>query len=87
MAQIDIVKELIKDNPGMPQTLLTVFADALTIYREAISNIKANGAIVAHPRTGAPIDNPYLKVQDVQGKILSRMTGIKADRVLTLLNK
>ena len=54
MAQIDIVKELIKDNPGMPQTLLTVFADALTIYREAKSNIKANGAIVAHPRTGRP---------------------------------
>lgn len=33
-------------------------------YTAAQANIEANGAIVADPRTGSPIQNPYLVVRD-----------------------
>lgn len=85
MGQIDIVAELAKDNPKASTVALRIYADALRTYHEASANVRAQGAVCAHPRTGAPIDNPYLKVQAQQAAILSKMRYISGDRVLLLL--
>lgn len=82
---INIFDELRKDNPTKRSIDLQVFADALSVYKEAAQNVRANGAIVSHPRTGAPIENPYLKIQTAKGAVLAKMASIKSDRVLTLL--
>ena len=83
---IDIETELLRDNPSARLVDIRVFADNLRVYHEASLNIKANGAIVMHPKTGAPIENPYLKVKKQAGDSLSRSSKkIKADRVIKLL--
>lgn len=85
MEQIEIIKELKKDNKNAREIDLKIFANALLIYTEATANINQNGAICRHPRTGAPMENPYLKIQATQGGILSKMRNIKSDRVLKLI--
>lgn len=82
---LDLEAELRKDNPGAKATDLRVYADALQVYVEASRNIRANGAVCQHPRTGAPIENPYLKIQTAQGAVLAKMPRIKGDRALALL--
>lgn len=49
---------------GTQTDLATIYAHTFCEYVEAMENIQANGAVVANPRTGAPIDNPFLKVRD-----------------------
>lgn len=49
---------------GVSESIATIFADQLLTYREANDNIQRHGSIVAHPRTGEPIENPYLKLRD-----------------------
>jgi phage terminase small subunit len=85
MAEIDIEAELRKDNRSTRAIDLRVFADALRTYHEASANIRKHGAIVMHPRTGAPLENPYLKVQEKAGAVLTRMRSIRADRISALL--
>jgi hypothetical protein len=82
---IDILAELAIDNPKVPAVTLQMYADALRSYVEASKNIEANGSVCSHPRTGAPIDNPYLRVRDQQGAVLRKMRAIKGDRVLKRL--
>lgn len=82
---INVFDELREDNPSKRSIDLRVFADALSVYEEAARNVRANGAIVSHPRTGAPIENPYLKIQTAKGAVLAKMVTIKSDRVLKLL--
>ena len=82
---IDIIEELAKDNPKARRVTMRIYADALRQYIEASENVGRNGSICAHPRTGTPIENPYLKVQKEQGKILDRMKTLKSDRVFDLL--
>jgi len=83
---INIFNELRKDNLTKRSIDLQVFADALRVYIEAARNVRENGAIVAHPRTGAPIENPYLKIQTTKGIVLAKMSTVKSDRVMKLLN-
>ena len=82
---IDIANELAKDNPAARVIHLQVFAGAMATYREAARNVKANGAIVMHPRTGAPIENPYLRIAESSSRILCKMR-IQSDRVARLLD-
>jgi hypothetical protein len=84
---LNLEKELQADNPRARQVDLRVFADALRAYVHASENIREHGSIVQHPRTGAPIENPYLKVAKQTGDVLARMRGIKGDRVLELLRR
>lgn len=42
---------------------IAMYADAYMDYQEAVENIRKNGNIVLHPRTGAPVDNPYASVK------------------------
>ena len=81
----EIIEELKLDNPRASDVDLGIYADALRIYQEAAENVKKNGAICAHPRTGTPMDNPYLKVMASQSAILRKYPKMKADRVLALL--
>lgn len=42
---------------------IAMYAASFISYLEADDNINRNGSIVAHPRTGSPMENPYLKVR------------------------
>ena len=49
---------------GTATPLATLYRDLYCEYREAADNIALNGAVCANPRTGAPIQNPYLVIRD-----------------------
>lgn len=75
--------EIIHDSDTVFSYLITLgnsaedsrlYADAFTEYREAMRNIRANGAVVVNPRTNAPLDNPYLKIRDRAAARLQKMT-------------
>ncbi len=83
---VDVAAQLRLDNKTLRAVDLRVFADALSAYCEASENIRRNGTIVMHPRTGAPIENPYLKISKQAGQLLTKMRLVKADRVLALLH-
>jgi len=87
MEKIDVFAELVKDNPKRSLIELQIYADALTIYTEASTNVKTHGAIVMHPRTGAPIENPYLKIQTAKGAAIAKMPRVKSNRVVNLLEQ
>lgn len=83
---IDIEAELTLDNPREKAVTLRLFADQLRIYCEAAANVQKNGAVVFHPRTGAPVENPYLKIQAATAAAMERPAKrIKADRTLRLI--
>ena len=85
MGEINILEELKLSNPKKKEMELKIYADAMLLYVEAAKNVQDNGAICSHPRTGTPIENPYLKVMATQGKVLARMKHIQADDVMRLL--
>lgn len=82
---IDVAAELRIDNPALPSPVIQMYADALDAYVAASANIKANGAICLHPRTGQPIENPYVKIQCQYQKTIASMRQVNADRVFHLL--
>lgn len=49
---------------GVAADLATLYAVAFLEYEAAQDNIGRLGAVVSNPRTGVPIDNPFLKVRD-----------------------
>lgn len=59
----EVVATLKRDNPGAGGDIVAMYADCFMDYTEAAENIAKNGNIVAHPRTGSPIENPYIKVK------------------------
>jgi phage terminase small subunit len=63
MTRGKIIGWLLRDNPRAARSDIEMYADLLLDYQAAQSNIDAHGAIVFHPKTGAPIDNPYLRVR------------------------
>lgn len=58
---------------GVGEAKATVYTDAYLEYQIATANIAEYGMIVKHPRTGNPIENPYLAIRDRAEKKLSRM--------------
>ena len=86
MGEVDILAELTRENPKANAVDLRVYADALATYREAAENIDRNGAIVQHPRTGAPIENPYLKIRTSAGATLTKLRHIKTKSIAGMLN-
>ena len=57
-------------NPSIHRHVLAVLLDAIKLYGEASENIGKNGAITGHPKTGAPIVNPYLPIRDMASKTI-----------------
>ena len=84
---VDIESELTKDNPKISGIDIKIYADAMRTYWEATKNITLNGVICSHPRTGTPLENPYMKIRTQQAAILSKLPRIKSDRVLKLLQE
>ena len=79
---VQVREFLLGDNPGAPLVDVSLFADALLNYFEATGNLAENGAIVADPRTGAPFENPYLKIQERAGAILRKFSHLETDNTL-----
>lgn len=55
------------------------YADCFLEYQEATRNIDEHGTIVSHPRTGNPIENPYLAIRDRALRKLQSMKGINSE--------
>lgn len=77
MTKEEQISSLAADNPRAPREVLDVYVTALAEYRAADANIAELGTVVAHPRTGAPIDNPMMRVRDAA---LRRMRACKLRR-------
>jgi len=73
----EVLAILRRDNPGARADEMAMYAGSYLSYQEAAENIEKNGAIVAHPRTGAPIDNPYLKVRSAAMSELRKFGRLK----------
>lgn len=76
-----VIGVLQEQNPSASSQLLAMYADAFGDYRAAQKNIDEHGVIVVHPRTGSPIDNPYLKVRESARKALLELKGKGLPRV------
>lgn len=79
-------KELSKDaiaalliDAGARLDLAAHYADAFIEYRTATANIDKHGIIVANPRNGSPMENPYLGVRDRALKKLRTMDDVDSD--------
>lgn len=57
-------------NADASEVEIGIYADYMKSYTTATSNIREHGEIVQHPRTAAPITNPYLEVRDGAVKML-----------------
>jgi phage terminase small subunit len=76
------VREILLEAGAEPD-VATMYAHAWAEYREAQESITKNGAVVANPRTGAPITNPYLKVRDAaEAKLLRLARRARGNPVL-----
>jgi phage terminase small subunit len=82
---MDITAELKRDNPMCRDIEIEAYANALKAYVEASENIEKNGVICLHPRTGTPFENPYVKIQSQQFKVLSSLKKVKSNRVLAMM--
>lgn len=49
---------------GVPDDLANLYADAWAEFVDATENVARVGSVCKHPRTGAPMENPYLRVRD-----------------------
>ena len=82
MNREEVIGILKRDNPAAGMDLVCMYADCFTDYREAADNIAKNGNIVAHPRTGSPIENPYIKVKAAAMAQLRKMARLKNTEAL-----
>lgn len=77
MTKDEVLSILRRDNPAARSDDVAMYADCFMDYREAQDNIAKNGNIVAHPRTGSPIENPYIKVKASAMANLRKITRIR----------
>lgn len=52
---------------------MALYCSVFVTFWEAELNIRQNGTICAHPRTGAPLENPYLRVREQAMKSITAM--------------
>ena len=69
-------------NPGQPDAVVRIYADACCAYLEAQGNIRQYGEVVQHPRTGAPITNPYAAVRKEAAATIGKYPRMKSGGVL-----
>lgn len=65
-----VIAKLRELNPRVSDATIAIYAAAFIEHRIAQENIDQHGAIVFHPRTGSPIDNPYVAARDRASKTL-----------------
>jgi phage terminase small subunit len=73
MTKAEVLEILRRDNPKARQQDLVLYADIFVQYQEAADNVAKNGSVCAHPRTGAPMPNPYAAVQSRAFKDLATL--------------
>lgn len=56
---------------------IAIYADAFIEYRAAQANIDQHGTIVFHPKTGAPIENPYIAIRNKASQVIQRFDMLK----------
>ena len=66
-----------EDDPDLQSADLEMYLDQWATYAEAVENIQRVGAVAIHPRTGAPITNPYLQIRDQAQAAMSRMKRVR----------
>jgi hypothetical protein len=66
---------------GIRIDLANQYADVFKEYIECTQNIDEFGVIITHPRTGNPIDNPYLVIRDRALKKLQAMETVQCDQL------
>jgi len=72
--RVAIVASLRKENPSASSERVHLYADAFLEYQIAQGNITEHGSITLHPRTGAPIENPYV---GARGRAVAAMAKCK----------
>jgi phage terminase small subunit len=78
MTRDEIVEALLDRGSTTRRDRACQYADVFLEYQEASANIAMNGVVVTHPRTGAPMMNPYMAVRDNALKKLQTMKTIEA---------
>ena len=78
MTRAQVVAAVRGANPKARADDVSMYADCYIDYIEAQENIARNGNIVAHPRTGQPIENPYIKVKLGAMNQLRKFTSLRA---------
>ena len=82
MSRDELRAKLIEANPRAKLEIVERYLDAFTDYRTAQANITDHGTIVFHPRTGAPIVNPYLAIRAGATKEMDKCK-LRADALWT----
>ena len=82
MSRDELRAKLIEANPRAKLEIVERYLDAFTDYRTAQANITEHGTIVFHPRTGAPIANPYLAIRAGATKEMDKCK-LRADALWT----
>lgn len=77
MNRDEVISILRRDNPAAGFDIIAMYADCFLDYSEAADNLAKNGNIVAHPRTGSPIENPYIKVKASAMSQLRKLARLK----------
>ena len=78
MTKNEVIEHLRSTNPRASLAEMTMYADAYIDYRTAQTNVDEHGPIVLHPRTGAPIENPYLVIRD-RARVALGKSRLRAD--------
>lgn len=68
-----LIEQLLLRNPKAKMADVCMYADSFMDYQNAQKNITENGAIVLHPRTNSPIENPYIKIRDKSAVFMRRI--------------
>lgn len=74
ITRVEILHYLRLLNSGAPEHDLVVYADSWLSYKVAAKNLADNGDIVSHPRTGSPMENPYLQIRTKMGDTLRKIS-------------
>ena len=78
--KLDDIRKLLRDeNPKGRTSDIEMYSHHFIGYLEAAENIAQNGVLVSHPRTGQPMENPYLKVRANAESGMSKLKRLRVE--------
>ena len=78
LSKDQVIQKLRQLNPALAMSQIVMYTNLYLDYTTAQKNIDENGSMVMRPKTGEPIENPYLKIRDKAFNNLQKIR-IKAD--------
>lgn len=81
MTGVEIRRWIAEENPAARPADAEMYAQQFATYFEAAINLEQNGAIVAHPRTGQPMENPYLRVRASAQVAMCKLRRLSVNRL------